>query len=155
MNGIGRSYQYELLEDPNSPGFGMIDASLNKRPVYHAVQNLIANLADPGPAFAPGRLQYSLQGGDQTLAHILFQKRDGSFWLIMWVERSSYDEINQVPTPVTPQNVTLTLNGRYGATNIGRFDDTGSLTWSGNNPANQAIPLTVSDQLTMVKILPQ
>lgn len=155
MHGIGRTYQYELLEDPNSPGYGLVDGNLNERPAFFAIQNLIANLADPGPGFTPGALQYELDGGDQTLNRLLFQKRDGSFWLILWLEQSSYDTVDQVPIPVTPQNVTLILGGGYLAPNIGFFDDGGNLNWSSAQPASSVVPLTISDQLTIVKILPQ
>lgn len=155
MHGIGRTYQYEFLEDPNSPGFGLVDGNLNKRPAYLALQNLITNLADPGPSFTPGTLQFSIQGGGSTLNHMLFQKRDGSYWMILWLEQSSYDTVNQVPTPVTAQNVTLTLGGGYVAPNVGTFDDTGNLTWSRTDSTSPVVPLSVSDQLTIVKILPQ
>jgi hypothetical protein len=155
MHGIGRSYQYELLEDPTSPGYGLIDGNLNERPAFLAIQNLIANLADPGPIFMPGSLQYSLQGGDQSLNRLLFQKHDGSFWMILWLEQSSYDTVNQVPTPVIPQKVTLTLGGGYLAPNIGTFDDTGNLSWTSEQPASSVVPLMISDQPTIVKILPQ
>ena len=154
MHGIGRSYQYELLEEPNSPGFGLIDGNLNERPAYFAIKNLIANLADPGPSFIPGQLQYSIQGGDSTLNHMLFQKRDGSFWLILWLEQSGYDTVNQVPTPVTPHAITLTLGGGHVAPNIGTFDDTGNLSWTSTQSAGSMVPLTISDHLTIVKILP-
>jgi hypothetical protein len=153
MHGIGRTYQYELLEDQNSPGFGLIDGNLSERPAYFAIKNLIANLSDPGPSFTAGQLQFSLQGGDSTLNHMLFQKRDGSFWLVLWLEQSSYDTVNQVATPVTPQSVTLTLGSGYVAPNIGTFDGTGSLSWTSTHLASPVVPLTVSDQLTIVKIL--
>lgn len=155
MHGIGRTYQYEFLEDPNSPGFGLVDGNLNPRPAYYALKNLIANLADPGPQFTPGSLQFGLSGGDNTLNHMLFQKRDGSYWLILWLEQSSYDTVNQVPTPVTPQNITLTLGGGYIAPNIGTFDDNGNLNWASSQSTSGTVPLTVSDHLTIVKILPQ
>jgi hypothetical protein len=155
MHGIGRTYQYELLEDPNSPGFGLVDGNLNQRPAYLAIKNLIANLSDPGPSFTAGQLQFSLQGGDSTVNHMLFQKRDGSFWLVLWLEQSSYDTVNQVATPVTPQSVTLTLGSGYVAPNIGTFDDTGNLSWARTNSTSQVVPLTISDQLTIIKVLPQ
>ena len=155
MAGVKRTYVYELLDEISSPGFGLIDGNLNPRPAYLAIQNLIANLWDKGPSFTPGQLPYSVTGGDSTLQQVLFQKRDGSFWLLLWLEQSSYDTVNCVPTPVTPQSVTLTLGGNYVAPNIGAFDDTGNLNWTSPQPASSVVPLTVSDQITIVKILPQ
>ncbi len=85
---------------------------------------------------------------------MLFQKRDGSFWMILWLEQSSFDTVNQVATPVAAQNVTLTLGGGYIAPNVGTFDDNGNLNWTSAQPASSVVPLTISDQLTIVKILP-
>jgi hypothetical protein len=155
LNGIGRTYVYELLEDPNSPGFGLIDGNLNPRPAYYAIQNLISNLADPGPKFTAGTLPYAVTGGDSTLKQLLLEKRDGSFWLILWLEQSGYDEVNLAYTPVTPQQVTLSLGGSYYTPNIGEFDTTGNLNWTSTQSTSQTVPLTISDQLTIVKILPQ
>jgi hypothetical protein len=155
LHGIGRSYVYELLEDPNSPGFGMIDGNLNPRPSYYEIKNLIANLADPGQSFTPGQLPYSVIGGDSTLDRLLLQKRDGSFWLILWLEQSSYDEVNLVNTPVTPQQVTLNLGGNYFTPNVGTFDDNGNLNWTSTHTTSQSVPLSISDHPTIVKILPQ
>jgi hypothetical protein len=150
--GIKQTYLYELLDDPMSPGFGLLRGDLSPKPAYTAVQNLIANLWDKGPAFTPGQLSYSIQGGDSTLQQILFQKRDGSFWLILWLEQSSFNPVTYTPTPVTPQTVTLTLGGSYVAPNIGAFDDTGNLHWA-SPAASSVVPLTISDQPTIVKIL--
>lgn len=153
--GIKRTFLYELLDEQSSPGYGLMHNDLTPKPAYLAVQNLIANLWDKGPSFTPGQLAYSVQGGDSTLNQMLFQKRDGSFWLVLWLEQSSYDPAAAAPTPVTPQAVTVTMDSAYVAPNIGVFDNTGKLNWTSAQPASSAVPLTVSDQLTIVKILHQ
>jgi len=152
--GVKRTYIYELLDEVSSPGYGLIDGNMNPKPAFLAVQNLIANLWDEGPSFTPGKLAYSLTGGGSTLKQLLFQKRDGSFWLVLWLEQSSYDEINLVETPVTPQTVTLTLNNNYAVTNIGAIGTTGNMTWISTNAAAPSQSILVSDQVTIVKILP-
>lgn len=155
QHGIRRTYLYELLDEISSPGYGLMHADVTPKPAYTELQNLIANLWDKGPSFTPGQLAYSVQGGDSTLSQMLFQKRDGSFWLILWLEQSSFDTVHYTPTPVTPQSVTLSLGESYGVTNVGTFDSTGKLTWTSTNPVSSFLPVTVSDQLTIVKILPQ
>ena len=72
--------------------------------------------------------------------------------LILWLEQSSFNPVTYTPTPVTPQTVTLTLGGSYVAPNIGAFDDTGNLHWT-SRAASSVVPLTLSDQPTIVKIL--
>ena len=154
LHGFGRTYIYEFLENPNTPGFGMVDGNMNPRPSYYEVRNLIANLADPGPPFTPGALPYSINGGDSTLNQLLLQKRDGSFWLILWLEQSAYDSINEVSTPVAPQQVMLNLGEGYFTPNVGTFDDNGNLNWASMQNGGPSVPLTVSDHPMIVKILP-
>lgn len=154
LNGIGRTYMYELLDEINSPGFGLVDGNMNPRPAYYAIRNLIGALADPGPSFNPGTLPYAVTG-DSTLRKLLFQKRDGSFWLLLWSEQSSYDTVHNSYTPVTPQQVTLSLGGTYYTPNIATFDTTGNLNWINTDTASQTVPLTISDQIMIVKILPR
>ena len=155
MNGVKRTYMYELLDEVSSPGYGLIDANMNPKPAYYAVQQLIYSLWDKGPSFTPGQLAYSLSGGDCTLKQVLFQKRDGSFWLILWLEQSSYDEVNLKETPVTPENVTLQIDGKYWVTNIGTIENTGDMNWISPNPAASTETIPVSDAVTVVKILPR
>jgi hypothetical protein len=152
MQGIKRTYLYELLEEPGAPGYGLIDGNMNPKPAYYAVQSLIGPLWDKGPSFTPGQLAYSVTGGDSTLKQILFQKRDGSFWLVMWLEQSSYDVVNLNEIPVTPQNVTLQVDGNYWVTNIGTIDDSGHMNWISTNPAGSTKTISVSDSVMIVKI---
>lgn len=153
LGGFKRTYVYELLDEQSSPGYGLMHSDVSPKGAYNAIQNLIANLWDLGPSFTPGQLAYSIQGGDSTLNQLLLQKRDGSFWMILWLEQSGFDTVNYVPTPVTPQAVTLTLDSSYVAPNIGTFDDNGNVTWT-SPAASSVIPLTITDNLTIVKILP-
>jgi len=154
MQGVKRTYIYELLDEVSSPGYGLIDSNMNLKPAFLAVENLIANLWDEGPSFTPGKLACSLVGGGPTLQQVLFQKRDGSFWLVLWLEQSSYDEVNLVAAPVTPQSVTLKLKSNYVVTNIGTIENTGNMTWINPNPAASTESITVTDEVTIVKILP-
>jgi len=153
MNGVKRTYVYELLDEVSSPGWGVIDPNGNPKPAFLAVENLIANLSDQGPSFTPGQLAYSVTGGDSTLKQILFQKRDGSFWLVLWLEQSSYDEVNLNETPVTPQNVTLQVNGKTQIASVGTIGNTGNLNWISTNLPASTDTISVSDAVTIVKIL--
>ena len=152
MKGIKRTYVYELLDEVGSPGYGLVDSNMNPKPAYLALQNMIANLTDKGPSFTPGELAYSLTGGDSTLKQILFEKRDGTFWLVLWLEQSSWDEVNLVETPVTPQKLTFTLNSSYEVSKIGTIDNTGNMNWT--NSGTSTATIQVSDAVTMVEILP-
>jgi hypothetical protein len=153
--GVRRTYLYELLDEPSSPGYGLLHSDLSPKASYTAVQNLIAIFSDEGPNFTPGRLSYATTGGGSSLKQLLLEKRDGSFWLVLWLEQSSFDTVNYVPTPVTAQTVNLTLGSGYACWGVGNFDDAGNVTWNTPNTSGRSIPLTVSDQIMVVKVLPQ
>jgi hypothetical protein len=96
--GIARTYLYELIDaSPDAAkatrdaNFGLLRNDGSEKPAFRGVQGLIGLLRDPGPAFAPGSLSYSLTGATPQVHHTLMQKRDGTFYLALWQERSSFD----------------------------------------------------------------
>lgn len=59
------------------------------KPAYTALRNTIALLEDPGPTFEPGSLDYALIGDTTNVHRTLLQKRDGTFYLVLWQEVAS------------------------------------------------------------------
>jgi hypothetical protein len=153
--GIKETFFYEFLDEVSSPGYGLLNADLTPKPAYTALRNLLSTLADQGATFTPSSLPYVLSGGDSNLDHLLLEKSDGSYWLVVWLEEPSWDPVNVVPITVTPENITLELNGAYTASTAYQFDASGDV-----NPINLTmnqywVNLNVSDQLTIVRITPQ
>jgi hypothetical protein len=151
-HGIKRTYAYELVDEITSPGYGLLRDDLSEKPAFTAVKNLMSTLSDPGAGFSTGKLGYFVGGADSTLAHTLLQKRDGSFWLVLWLEQSSYDETTNTPTPVTPQNVTLQVNGGAVVKQLVKFDSYGNASTVDVSGSGSTLPFTVSDQISIVKI---
>ena len=95
---LGRTFSYELIDQRPDPGledrerhFGLLRNDLSEKPAFDAVRNTIEILEDPGPAFSPGSLNYSLSGEGATLHTALLQKRDGTFYLALWRLESIWD----------------------------------------------------------------
>jgi hypothetical protein len=157
--GFRRAFLFQLVTDPSwgQDDYGLVnpDSTLSPRPAYVAVQNLIANLSDPGASFTPNQLPVSITvagGADPNLKEVLLQKRDGSFWLILWREVSSWDASSDTYIPVQPDNVTVTVDSSYQIPNVLQFDDTGNVTTTSlQGPSSES--WSVSDQLTIFKIL--
>jgi hypothetical protein len=149
-HGIKRTFVYELLDEISSPGYGLLRSDLSEKPAFTAVKNLLSLLSDKGAVFSPGMLNYTITGADSTLNHTLLQKRDGSFWLVLWSEQSSYNPATNQPATVTPQNVTLQINGSVVAKQVVRFDSTGNT--STTTAAGSTLPLSIGDQLTIIQI---
>ena len=119
--GIKRAYNYELIDlKPNPeldrPGFhfGLLRNDGSPKPAFIAIKNLIALLKDsseldPG-SFPLRSLDYTLKGDTNNVHHTLLQKRDGTFYLILWQEVLSYDVQKKADIFVSERSVRLILN---------------------------------------------
>jgi hypothetical protein len=109
--GISHTALYELIDERADPtnaemNYGLLHSDGSPKPAYTAIKNLLALLADPGGAYTPGTLSYSLTGAPSTLRQSLFQKRDGRFYLVLWNDLAVYDvkakrDVNSADVPVT------------------------------------------------------
>lgn len=159
-HGFKRTFLYELLDEVSSPGYGLLRADMTPRPAFTAVRNLIGILADSTTAFTAKPLSYALTGGDSTLNQVLLEKRDGSYWLVLWLEKSSWDADTATPVAVAPEQLTLTLSSAYSAEQTYEFNTQGTYTTSAlttatNNAAKtHTTSFPVSDQITIVRIVP-
>jgi hypothetical protein len=100
-HGIVRTFLYDFIDDGADPAnsednYGLVTYGLTPKPAFHALQSLIALLRDPGANFTPSPLQYSLAvqaNGAYTRTNyvhdLLLQKRDGTYYLLLWHEVSS------------------------------------------------------------------
>jgi len=166
--GIVRTCLYEFVDeksDRNSDqaNYGLLRNDLSPKPAYTALKNVIAVLKDPGPSFKPGSLNYKLSfkppaGYDRTqyLHHLLLQKRDGSFYLVLWHEVSDGD-ISSTPTreikpPAMPTTLQLTTPIRYAQ--VYSLDDSGKMSEAAASISNNTISLNVPDKATIVKLTP-
>jgi len=71
--------------------FGICRSDWSPKPAYTGLKNLILLLQDQGADFETGTLNYKLFGQTSDIKHTLLQKRDGTFFLILWREKSSWD----------------------------------------------------------------
>lgn len=112
--GIERTYLYEFIDEGTDPAqreqnFGLLRADGSEKPAYTSLKNLIGILKDPGPAFAPGQLEYSVEGDTTGVNVMLFQKRDRRFYLAVWQEVPSYDQGAKLEARVDDRSLRLRL----------------------------------------------
>lgn len=145
-HGIVRTYAYELMDESqitNGEGtFGLLNADGTAKPMFNTITNMITLLKDPGSAFMPGSLNYSFSGGPDTLHHTLLQKRNGVFYLALWLELDWWN--------ATSATITVNFTGAQG--HINQYDPLTSVSpkTAGNNVSS--VVLTVSDQATILEI---
>jgi len=124
-NGVRRYFIYELIDDyliqvDVKQHMGLIARDGSLKADALAIKNMISLLGDPGADFTLGSLDYSLSAAgiavvdDQNfktgeIHHTLLQKRDGTFYLVLWNEIVSYDNAAERDINVPEQTVTLKL----------------------------------------------
>ena len=81
---------------------------------------------------------------------MLLQKRDGTFWLVLWLEKSSYNPVTNVAIPVTSENVTLSISGGLAVEQVLQMDSTGAENTVVATGSTISMPL--NDQMTLIEI---
>jgi hypothetical protein len=115
--GIERTYLYEFFDGWNDADqtnqeahFGLVRFDGTPKPAFIALRNLISILRDsPGGPKENGALAYQLSGDTPSLAHTLLRKKNGTFYLALWQEVSSYDAKAKTDIPVQPESVTVSF----------------------------------------------
>lgn len=154
--GITRTFLYELIDEGTSNAdreqkFGLLRADGSEKPAYTALRNLIAVVRDPGPAFTPGQLDYSLSGDTTGVESTLLQKRDGRFYLVLWQETSSYDLVRKLESQVADRPLTLRLTR---AAEVRLFLPLTSPNPTRDSPGITSLALSVPDSPLIVEIRP-
>jgi hypothetical protein len=167
--GFVRTYIYELIDAAPDPArqnpeanFGLLRNDGSEKPAYRAVSSLLRLLGDPGPAFTPGPLDYTLDGQLSGVHHTLLQKRDGRFFLALWLERSSYDTGARPHAPddvgarrdlaVPEQPVTIALADPRERATVHRLDERGTLRSQPATFRQGSIDLSLADRVTVVEL---
>ncbi len=154
---IVRTYQYVFLDEGWSAYYancGLLHADLTPKPAYTAVKSLIGLLADPGGTFTPAPLTYTLSGGGPDVHHVLLEKRNGTYYLAVWREVSSFDAIKRQPTHVSPQTVTVTLPSAPAQATVYVFDDDGKIASVPVASRASSISIAASDRVTFLMFRP-
>jgi hypothetical protein len=117
--GIRRTYLYELVDLPpgHSTGdsrYGLLRSDFSPKPGYSALTNLLHLLADPGPSHTADEFNFTLSGDISDVHHVLFEKRDGSFYLALWVEEPSYDVDSKKSIAVPTHHVVIQSDEEMG-----------------------------------------
>jgi hypothetical protein len=131
LQGIRRTYLYELIDlPPGHPAadsaFGLLRQDYSSKPAYSALRNLLRLLTDPGPAFVGEELDFKLLGDLSDVHHLLLQKRNGLFYLVLWIEKPSYDVVNKKATTVPVHPIVVQSTGEVRMTQRS-FDKSGAL----------------------------
>lgn len=119
FGGVQRVFIYELLDQhrtttTDQDRFGLFNYDGTPKASAMIVRNLVRLLADPGGTFTLTDLAVSVSSGStDAIQYLLFQKRDGSYWLVFNARR----------TPVTIPYGDSAVTPRSGLLKVDRSSD--------------------------------
>lgn len=157
--GEPRTYYYQLvdlLSDPTFGNMGLIFADGSPKPQFTALSSLIHVLNDPGRAFTPTPLRYSMSGDTRNVDHTLLQKRDGRYELLVWLElpawKSLDNHLSGMPIDVPPQTVSISLPASITSATIYRYAPNWNLTPAPLSVRNQSAEVKVTDAISVIEL---
>lgn len=156
--GIARTYVYELVDYPKGgaqlwSGYGLLTRDGARKPAYFAMSGLLTLLADPGPAFSVHPISYTVDGAGADVRHMMFQKRDGRYFLAIWIERSGWDVNARQRLAVPTQTVTVTVPPSVRASHAHVWQQDGRVLRT-TMAATNAFSFTISDRLSIIELTP-
>lgn len=119
--GIKQTYLYELVEPRPSTWisqmldrdnhFGLYRANFEPKPAATSLRRLMTVLNDSEGSFTPGKLDYHVSGDTSNLQQVLLQKRDGTFYLMLWRKDSVWNVGTLSALPITNKPLTVSVSG--------------------------------------------
>lgn len=155
LDGIKRTYIYELLSS-GGEDFGLLRSNGYKKPAFFAASNLLNLLSDPGASFTTTPFPITITGGNSNVHSILFEKRNHTYYLAVWVELPRYDGSKGVPgAAVTVSSVPLSLklSQSVHSVTLYQWDEEGQAVPTTVTPS-QTLKVTASDQLSILELVP-
>ena len=147
LNPKNKTFQFNFSSDVDSGCWNLVDnVSGHPEPAWYAMRNVISILNDPGGSFTPGTLDYSLSGDTSDIKTVLLQKKNGTFYLLIW--KATRPTNARVPlTLKLPVSSNVSIYEPANITNIA----------NGNQPLRtvadtKSVPLEVPDHVMIVAI---
>lgn len=116
-HGIARTYLYELMDESAEPAmkdpqkhWGLIRADGSEKPAFAALKNLMDEVKDTREPESLKPLGFSISPWRNQIHHVLLEKSDGAYDLVLWQEAPSYDLAKHVDINNPDANVMLQLD---------------------------------------------
>lgn len=154
---IQRSYLYELIDQGNDPNddqgrYGLLKNDGSPKPAFTTIKNIISLLFDSSnPNFQPHSLDYTLSGDKEGVHTTLLQKTNGDFFLILWQDAVSWDNVNKKDIAVTSKNIKVRL--ALSANKLSVYDPSKSASATKTVSASPEITLPIPDHPVILKVV--
>ncbi|HTU64393.1 MAG TPA: hypothetical protein VMF52_00465 [Steroidobacteraceae bacterium] len=147
--GVKRTFVYQLADHGSDTGgsMGLIDQQGGEKPAFRELKALMRELFDERDA-KPAPLDAALDGDVDDVKALSFGKSDGSYRIVLWLEKAGYDVKTSQPIEVRPQDVRVALGDGFSIRRVVGFADDGGT--RERKPAGAS--LAVTDNLTVLDV---
>jgi hypothetical protein len=159
--GVPRTFAYELVDlrldagrGDQEANFGLLRSDYTEKPAYRRLANLIAVLSDPGPAHPVQPLGVSIDGAPSDLRQLLLQKRDGSYYLVMWRAARVWDPDARQPLEAGSDSVSVRLDDGSPLEVAEQIDPALGTAPSASSSASGPIDVSVGADPVIVRLAP-
>lgn len=154
-HGSNRNYLDFWSDKADDRGFafsklGLVEVDGTPKAGYFALKSMIAELADPGPAFATRPLTVRLGGWFDNVEHLLLQKRNGAYEMVLWDEVPSWDHVKKIPLVVAPKPIAFSFGTRISHVRAVTYDASWALRSTPVTPNATGFAVRAMDALTFV-----
>jgi hypothetical protein len=148
--GVPRTYLYELVDEGGGDfgSYGLVDAKMRPKPVFHALAGLLKHLSVEDSA--PANLSYAVSAAS-SVESTLLATRPGNFVLALWDEVPEWDPVTNQPITVYPQPVALTFAQTPRKMSVTTFAATGRPSVQEMSPQTN-VSLNVDGGVTLVDL---
>jgi hypothetical protein len=156
--GIPRTFIYQLADygDDSYSSFGLLTDSGAEKPAFRQLRGLMSELDDAASSASAQSLDLSIPERPPGLEAMLFQKNDGSYRLVLWLETPSYDpradQMRGAPLTVPAHDVIVALPADHVGRAIVTFRDNGEALRRTVPGAPSRVTLPVDDNVTILDI---
>ena len=146
LNPNNKTFQFVFSSDLDDGCWNLIDTGGRPLPAWYAMRNVISILNDQDGTFSPQTLDYSLSGDTSDIKTVLLQKKNGTFYLLIW--KASRPTEARVP-------LTLKLPA---ATNVSIYEPANINNIAGGNQPlrtiadTKSVPIEVPDHVMIIAI---
>jgi hypothetical protein len=173
---VHRTYSYELLDQKPSPNFtdsescyGLVRFDYTYKPAASHIKNMISLLQEKNyPTFTPGSISLDISAlppsalpksmpGGAGVGPVVLQKSNGRVYISLWQETDGYNITTQTPIPIAPVPTSIGLpdNGSgWAVANLYSLNSTIPMAVFSPLPTNGYVPFTLSDEVTLIELVP-
>jgi hypothetical protein len=130
---------------------GLLNANYSPKPAWTRLLQLLQLFHDDGVSpRAP--LAYALDGDTtQTLDHVLFQRSDGTYLLVLWLAQPAYDAATHSVLPPNGETLHVTLPAAVSTATLLHFGDYGKVDSAVQNGTNGAFSVPVDPSISILE----